>query len=263
MQTNFSRYISCFVVVCLLAANTVAQGTAFTYQGRLTDGGSAATGTYDFQFKLYSTLSGGTALATVNSDDVTVTSGVFTVLLDFGATHFANNAAQYLELCVRPGSQTGAYTTLAPRQPLSATPYALKSLTAQDALQLNGVAASQYVQIGDARLTDDRNPKAGSANYIQNDTAQQATSNFNISGNGTAGGTLSGNLVNATTQYNLNGARVLSTAGGSNLFVGPGAGEENVTGFGNAFVGRHAGLRNQSGQYNTFLGGTAGKRKLG
>ena len=42
---------------------------------------------------------------------------------------------------------------------------------------------------------------AGSGNYIQNQNAgAQASANFNISGNGTAGGTLSGNLVNATTQ---------------------------------------------------------------
>src|SRR5438874_9399807 len=35
----------------------------------------------------------------------------------------------------------------------------------------------------------------GSGNYIQNATTQQASSNFNISGNGNAGGTLSGNIV--------------------------------------------------------------------
>src|SRR6266403_305735 len=36
---------------------------------------------------------------------------------------------------------------------------------------------------------------AGSGNYIQNTTTQQAASNFNISGDGTAGGTLSANTV--------------------------------------------------------------------
>ena len=33
-------------------------GTAFTYQGRLTDGGSPADGEYDFRFRLYDAASG-------------------------------------------------------------------------------------------------------------------------------------------------------------------------------------------------------------
>ena len=41
---------------------------------------------------------------------------------------------------------------------------------------------------------------AGSSNYSQNATSQQAASNFNISGNGTAGGLLTGNTVNAAMQ---------------------------------------------------------------
>jgi hypothetical protein len=36
-------------------AATLAQTTAFTYQGKLSDGGNAATGQYDFQFKLFDT----------------------------------------------------------------------------------------------------------------------------------------------------------------------------------------------------------------
>jgi hypothetical protein len=54
---------------------------------------------------------------------------------------------------------------------------------------------------------------AGSASYIQNSTSQQTSSNFNISRNGTAGGTVSINVVNATMQYNLGGSRVLGNAG--------------------------------------------------
>jgi hypothetical protein len=98
---------------------------------------------------------------------------------------------------------------------------------------------------------------AGSGNYIQNTSAQQASSNFNISGNGTAGGTLSGNLVNATTQYNLNGSRILSNLGMNNLFVGTGAGAVN-TGFDNAFFGRNAGFNNTTGALNAFFGSDAG-----
>jgi hypothetical protein len=107
-----------------------ALGTAFTYQGRLTDGGSPANGTYDFQFKLYDAASSGTQVgSTVTKEDVTVTDGLFTVELDFGSGVFTGDA-RYLEIGVRPGSSTGTYTTLSPRQALTATPYALYALGA-------------------------------------------------------------------------------------------------------------------------------------
>lgn len=100
-------------------------GTAFTYQGRLTDGGSPANGSHDFEFKLWDEpTAGGQVGSTVTKNNVTVTNGLFTVQLDFGNNAF-NGDARYLGIGVRPGTSTGAYTTLAPRQALTATPYAL------------------------------------------------------------------------------------------------------------------------------------------
>src|SRR2546426_661845 len=63
-------------------------GTAFTYQGRLNDGGAPATGWYDFNFKLYDALTDGHLL---NPPDglfiagVGITNGLFTVSLPFGS----------------------------------------------------------------------------------------------------------------------------------------------------------------------------------
>ena len=100
-------------------------GTAFTYQGRLTDGGSPANGDYDFEFELYDDSDTGTQVgSTVTVDDKTVTDGLFTVELNFGSGAF-NGDARYLEIGVRPGGSTGAYTPLLPRQALTPTPYAL------------------------------------------------------------------------------------------------------------------------------------------
>src|SRR6266545_866407 len=100
------------IILLLIAAGTaLGQGTTFTYQGRLTDGGTPANGTYDFQFKLYD--AGGTQQgATVSRDDAQVTNGVFTVQLDFGNQFDGND--RLLEISVRPGSGTGSdpYTTL-------------------------------------------------------------------------------------------------------------------------------------------------------
>ena len=49
--------IKLFIMLALLAGfhQASAQGTAFTYQGRLNSSGVPADGTYDFQFILFNT----------------------------------------------------------------------------------------------------------------------------------------------------------------------------------------------------------------
>jgi hypothetical protein len=93
---------------------------------------------------------------------------------------------------------------------------------------------------------------AGSAHYIQNSASQQAGTNFNISGTGTA------SVFDVATQYNIGGKRVLSNAGVGNLFAGDGAGAVN-TSFGNAFFGFNAGINNTSARLNSFFGYRAGR----
>src|SRR5437899_2364264 len=216
-----------------------AQTTSFVYQGRLSDGGVAANGNYDLQFALFDSLSGGAQVGSTQTlNTIAVSNGVFTVSLDFGANAF-NGANRFLEISARP-SGAGSTTLLTPRQQITSTPYAVRSLnaTTADSVPASGVPA-------------------GSGNYIQNSAGQQASSNFNISGNGTAGGTLSGNVVNATTQYNLNGSRILSNAGNFNSFVGVGAGESN-TGGQNSFFGAGAGRANTTAAFNSFFGHISG-----
>lgn len=104
-----------------------ALSTAFTYQGRLTDGGSPANGVYDLRFILFDADTGGAQVGgIVAKEDVTVSNGLFSVELDFGGSAFTGDA-RWLEIAVRPGSGTGAsgYTVLSPRQPVSPSPYAL------------------------------------------------------------------------------------------------------------------------------------------
>ena len=104
-------------------------GTAFTYQGRLNDGGSPANGVYDLQFILFDALLGGSPVGpTLAQDDVAVTEGLFTVALDFGALFPGEQ--RFLEVGVRPGGSSGAYTILTPRQELTPGPNALFSATA-------------------------------------------------------------------------------------------------------------------------------------
>jgi hypothetical protein len=97
--------------------------TAFTYQGKLTDGGSLANGAYDFFFVLKDAPSAGNDVAFTLAHDVEVTEGLFTVELDFGEVF--DGKALWLFILVRPGDSTGGYTLLNPPQALTAAPYAL------------------------------------------------------------------------------------------------------------------------------------------
>jgi hypothetical protein len=102
-------------------------GTAFTYQGFLRDTGTAADGSYDFEFSLYDAWSGGAQVgSTLTVQDVVVAKGVFTVTLDFGSAF--GGAERWLEIAIRPGASVGVYTTLSPRQPITAVPYAVTAL---------------------------------------------------------------------------------------------------------------------------------------
>src|SRR5580765_2381883 len=101
----------------------LAQGTAFTYQGRLNDGPSPATGIYDLRFALYDAASGGAQQSgTWTQLAAPVTNGLFTLTLDFGA--FFPGADRWLEIAVRTnGSST--FTNLVPRQKITPSPYAI------------------------------------------------------------------------------------------------------------------------------------------
>jgi hypothetical protein len=84
------------------AGAQAALGTAFTYQGRLTDGGRPADGEYDLQFTLYDAAKSGTRVGgPVVHEDVAVTGGLFTVQIDFGEGAFDGDAC-YLQIGVRP-----------------------------------------------------------------------------------------------------------------------------------------------------------------
>ena len=280
MTKLFSLVFCIFLVGSLIAPSISAQTTQFAYQGALKDGVNNANGNYDFQFALFDSASAGNQVGTtITQNSVTVANGVFSVPLDFG-NQFPG-ASRFLEIRVRQ-SGAGSFTTLVPRVSIGASPYGIRTLTAgqadsatnatsaNNALSLGGVAANQYVVTTDPRMTDARPPTAGSTSYIQNTTTQQTSSNFNISGNGTVGGaltvngnstsfgTLSGNAVNAQTQFNINGNRAL-LAGNNNVFTGINAGDANTTGIDNSFFGRDAGMSNTSGSSNSFFGFQAGQ----
>ncbi|GAB4404025.1 MAG: hypothetical protein Kow00123_15630 [Anaerolineales bacterium] len=100
-------------------------GTAFTYQGQLKKDGASVSGTCDMQFSLWNAASGGTQVGTTQTKtNVAVSRGLFTVQVDFGGSAFQGDA-RWLGVAVRCPAGSGSYTTLSPRQALTAAPYAL------------------------------------------------------------------------------------------------------------------------------------------
>jgi hypothetical protein len=113
------------IILALLAGPFArAQGTAFSYQGLLTDSGAPANSSYDLTFSLFNADHGPAQIGnTVTLGAVAVSNGVFTVLLDFGAGNFSG-ADRWLEIGVSTNGG-GEFIILNPRQKLGASPYAI------------------------------------------------------------------------------------------------------------------------------------------
>jgi hypothetical protein len=124
-----SGLVATVLLVCLLwSLPAHAQTSAFTYQGRITDGVSAANGPYDLQFALFTLSSGGAQVGgTLTQASVTVSNGTFTVQLDFGDVF--PGVDRFLEIRIKKPAE-GLYTTLTPRQRITSAPYAVRALSA-------------------------------------------------------------------------------------------------------------------------------------
>jgi hypothetical protein len=121
------------LILLIFAINLHAQGTAFTYQGRLYDGGNPANGDYDLQFALYDASTNGNQVGSAMTNAATaVTNGLFTVTLDFGGVF--NGSNYWLQIAARTNGGS-AFTTLSPLQALTPVPYAVYA-------QTSGVAVS-------------------------------------------------------------------------------------------------------------------------
>ena len=127
-----------------------AQGTAFTYQGRLSTGTNAAAGSYDLRFALFDALTAGTQQGELLTNSATVVSnGLFTVTLDFGNQF--SGTPRWLEIAVRTNGVT-AFTNLAPRQPLTPAPYAVYAGSA-NATNLVGTVSGSQIAAGSIGAT--------------------------------------------------------------------------------------------------------------
>ena len=234
-------------------STSFAQGTAFTYQGRLTDSGSPANRSYDLTFYLRDALTAGNPVGTTNTvAPVVVTNGLFTVTLDFGDGIFTG-PARWLEIGVRTNGSAGAYATLAPRQPLTATPYAITTISVTGpvaASQITGTISSNNIanaaitanmlaagSVGAAQLATNA---VGSAQLADSSITMAKIATGAVGNSQLAPGTVSGELWSSINLTGAPSVRFDHTAvwTGSEIIIWGGYGGSNL---------------NDGGRYNPAL----------
>jgi microcystin-dependent protein len=200
----------------------LAQGTAFTYQGRLNSGGGPANGSYDLAFTLFNANTTGVAVAgPVTNSATAVSNGLFTTAIDFGPGVFLGGS-NWLEMAVSTNG-ANSFSTLAPHQQLTPTPYALYAPNAGSAATATTAASAGSVAA--ANIAGTLTPSQLPAGVLTN-----GASGVNISG------TFSGNGTGLT---NLSGANLITGSVGTAQLAGgtlaapAGAGGTNINGMAN------------------------------
>ena len=162
----------CGLLPILAPSTSSAQATAFTYQGRLSETGINATGSYDFQFALLNSRDAAVGNPQTNNA-VVVTDGAFVVTLDFGLPAFDGNERK-LQIGVRPAGSGADFTLLSPPQLITPAPYALSAQTLSGSVGLGQLPAT--VALLDAAPTFTSpvsfNPDNGGAPFFVGSSAQ-------------------------------------------------------------------------------------------
>lgn len=133
MCRAFAKQTALGLLAALLSAvmpavAAVPVGSGFTYQGQLLDAGLPAQGTYEISATLHDAPVGGSPVAgPILVTNVQLAAGLFTAVLDFGLPAYGTEV-RWLELAIRRvGDAT--FVTLAPRQELTPTPFAIRADT--------------------------------------------------------------------------------------------------------------------------------------
>jgi hypothetical protein len=169
------KYILLLIGTCsvfLLPINTSAQGSVFTYQGRLTAEGNAVNGTNTMKWTVWDAVTAGAVVAgPVTNLSVPVSNGVFTLPLDFGTAAFTG-ADRWLEI----GIGTNAiFITLSPRQKITRSPYAIMAHSSSNLLgtvpatQLTGALSDAQLSTNVAKINS--NQTFTGANTFNNNVA--------------------------------------------------------------------------------------------
>jgi trimeric autotransporter adhesin len=248
------------------AIAAAAQGAAFTYQGRLTDGSSPAQGLYDLQFTVYDSESEGRAVGrTITLRGTPVSNGLFTVTLEFSDTPFTGGD-RWLEIAVS-AEHAFEFNTLRPRQKLTAVPYAMTAGTVSGLVPSQSIAGTYG---GAVTFNNSGNAFSGNGSGLTGVDALTlgglgVSSFWNTIGNAgtTAGANFVGTTDNQPLEFRVNGARALRIepyGGAAPSLIG--GYHQNTASFGGAVIagGGTSGSRNEvQGAYGFVGAGHGGK----
>ncbi len=257
-----------------------AQDMLITYQGCLTVNGSPANGTYDLRLAFYNDSTNGDLVAGPETNSATsVANGLFTVTAHSPpADVFITNTAIWLEIAARTNGSR-VFTTLAPRQQMTATPYAVVANSLLGTLpvdQLSGTLGLKQlpgtvltnnesgVTLGGvtlATLTLNGALSLPSITVSSPDIIYSGSSLLFYSdyGGNFFSGLNAGNLTTSGWENTANGVEALShnTSGVENTANGYAALYSNTNGSQNTANGFYALYYNTSGSYNTANGSYA------
>ena len=240
------------------------QGTAFTYQGRLNSATGPATGSYDLRFGLYDAASSGTQVGTTLTNSATaVTNGLFTATLDFGNQF--SGANRWLEIAVRTNGGT-VFNTLAPRQPLTPSPYSVFASAAGSVAAANLSGTVALAQLPAGLVTNGSSFSgaftgngAGMTNVNAGTLNGVAAGNFwQLGGNDVSAGQFLGSTNNQPVEFRAGGIRALrlelDQAGyGAPNVVGGAEGNIVAGGIGGATIGGGGAADYSGPRYNSVL----------
>lgn len=158
--------LSAFIWILICTAICLAQSeSAFTFQGKLNDGGVPANGNYDMAFRIFDAPGGaGTQIgSTVSINNVPVANGIFSVELDFGHLAFVTVDSRFLEIGIRRAGTTDPLTILSPRQKITGSPFASQSFNATIAANANSATFARGLDCsGECVQSDEIESVAGS-----------------------------------------------------------------------------------------------------
>ena len=223
-----------------------AQGTAFTFQGRLNDETRPATGIYDLRFTIYDVAASGSAVGAMITNTATpVSNGLFSVRLDFGSGVFTGGA-RWLEMAARTNGSADAFELMLPRNELTPAPYALYAPSAGTASAMPASGLTGTVSLAQLPTT------------VLTNGASAVSLTGSFTGNG-AGLTnldatrLTGTIADARLSANVALLNTNQVFTGSNRFAGVLMLTNAANTVAGAFTGDGGGLTNLNAAHMTGL----------
>ena len=196
-----------------------AQGSEFTYNGLLNENGNPLNGLVELEATLWDAATNGNQIISVHPlrQMVEVRKGLFTVVLDFGKEAFSG-PPRWLQIALRKDPDPAPFTTLWPRQKITAVPYAVTAEEISGKVPIGGLFGAYTNAVA---FDNPGNSFAGRGFDLTDLNASQLTSGtvptaalgnaWKISGNlgTTPGSHFLGTADNQPLEFKVNGLRAL------------------------------------------------------